>query len=140
MLKKLNVNLHKPYLSKAFDHADMKKALAYQPGVVYTLYCISNGVKEIQKFLSIDNPEFELLAHVRIKYAFVGKARQQVWNVKSFSNLIKIQPKYVFYCALESKTKNELLYYKKVETLKPETVYELIEQSYIDVQKILDLH
>jgi hypothetical protein len=140
MLQRLKVNLHKPYLTKAFDQENLKKALAYEPAVVYSLYCVKNEVKEIQKFLKTENSNFDLIAHVRTNYAFVGDARQQVWNTKPFSKLVRLRPKYTFYCALGSTITHKLLYYKKVETLKPETIYDLIESTQIELQKMIDSH
>ncbi len=138
MLKRLKLNLPSPYIDKAMDVDTLKRALEYDLGVVHSLYCIKNDAKDKLPFAEIDSKRFELMAHVRVKFALVGAAKAQAWEVKPFSKLLKIQPEYTFICALTSRKQNTNIYFKKHVTKNQALVYDLIEDSFQDLQIMLN--
>lgn len=137
MLKRLKLNIPSPYVSKAMDIDTLKRAMDYELGVVHSLYCIKNDVKDKLPFAEIDSKRFDLMAHVRVRYALVGDAKAQAWEVKPFSKLLKIQPEYTFICTLTSKRSNRVIYFKKHITKNVKLVYDLIEDSFQDLQILL---
>ena len=137
MLKRLKLNIPSPYIEKAMDVDTMKRAMEYDLGVVHSLYCIKNDAKDKLPFAEIDSKRFDLMAHVRVKFALVGDAKAQAWQVKPFSKLLKIQPEYTFICVLTSKKHNTNIYFKKHVTRNKDLVYDLIEDSYQDLQILL---
>lgn len=137
MLKRLKLNLPTPYINKAMDVDTLKRAMEYDLGVVHSLYCIKNEAKDKLPFAEIDSKRFELMAHVRVKFALVGDAKAQAWQVKPFSKLLKIQPEYTFICVLTSRKHNTNIYFKKHVTKNQDLVYDLIEDSFQDLQILL---
>lgn len=120
------------------DVDTLKRALDYDLGVVHSLYCIKNDVKEKMQFAEIDSKRFDLMAHVRVRFALVGEARTQAWEVKPFSRLTKIQPEYTFICVLTSRKHNTSVYFRKHITKNQDVIYNLIEDSFQDLQIMLN--
>lgn len=138
MLKRARVNLQKPYISEPLDSETFKKALSSDTGVVHTLYVIKNGLKAVQKFATMDDSNYMLIAHIRTEYGFIGKARTQAWSVTSFASLIKSKPKYTLSCILHNLKTNQYEYYNKIESLNPDVIYNSIEETYQDLQIIFN--
>lgn len=134
MIKRINFSLKPPYIDKPLDMDTMKSCLESDPTVVYCVYCIKNSVKETIKFAEIEDQRYDLMAHVRVKYALVGDAKRQAWGIRPFSSLIKIKPEYTFVCILDDRKSNKLLYYKKYQTKNPKLIYDLVEESFQDLQ------
>lgn len=136
MLKRLHFNLEKPYISKALDVDTLQKCLDQKESVVYCLYCIKNDAAEVLKFAELKDSNWDLMAHVRVKYAFVGAAKRQAWEVKPFSKLTKIKPEYNFICILDSLKDGKMCYYKRFKTNNPDVIYKLVQDAYQDLQLI----
>jgi hypothetical protein len=136
MLKRLHFNLVKPYINKSLDIDSMQQVLDKPDSVAYCLYCIKNDVKEIMKFAELNDPEWDLMAHVRVRYALVGAAKRQAWEVKPFSKLIKVKPEYNFICILDSLKEGKMMYYKRFKTTNPDIIYKLVQEAYQDLQLI----
>ena len=137
MLKRLKVNLHKPYISDPLERKTLKESLSMDIGVVYNLYLLKNGLKELNRFAELKVPNYELVAHVRVNYAFIGSAKTQVWGVKTFAKLLKRKPAYTIFCALNSLVENKIVYYCRHTTRKQEVIYDLIEDSYSKIQNLI---
>lgn len=138
MLKRLKVNLQQPYISEPLDSDTFKKALSSDVSVVHSLYVIKNGLKAVQKFAQLDDPNYLLIAHVRTEYGFIGAAKKQAWSVTGFSSLLKGKPKYTLSCILHNLKTNQYQYYNKIESLNPDTIYKHIEEMYQDLQIIFN--
>lgn len=138
MLKRAKVNLQKPYISEPLDSDTFKKALSSDVGVVHHLYVIKNGLHPVQRFATIEDPNYHLIAHVRTEYGFIGKAKSQAWSVTSFSSLVKRKPKYTLSCILHDLKTNQYEYYNKIESLNPDVIYNAIEETYQDLQIFLN--
>ena len=138
MLERLKVVLTDLYITEPLEPETFKKSLDSDLEVVHQLYILKNGHKSIQKFAKLKNPDYDLISHIRTEYGYVGKAKKQVWSVTRFASLLKRKPKYTFTCVLQNYKTNTYDYYNKVESLNPEVIYKIIEETYQDLQIILN--
>jgi hypothetical protein len=139
MLIEIPLNLPTPYLSKKLESTTLKHCLDNSAFVAYEMYLVTNGVKRRYDFLDLNDEHLSLSAHVSVNYAFIGEAKDQAWNVKHFSMLLKKRPKYTVFCELSVKGQyNNHIHKFRFETTRETTVYRLIQETKDEIKKILE--
>ena len=138
MLERLYFNLPNYYLSQSLDAESLKKVLASNDTVFKNLLIIKNGYKPLYDFAYLEDPNYELMAYVKVDYAVIGKAKSQSWVVKHFKSLLSIKPKYTLFCTLKDLRSNKIIYKHKESSIRQDVIYKNIEDCFTDLQILLN--
>ena len=138
MLKIGRIRLHSFYLTKKIEASAFKTVLASTFKTAYRLLMITNGVKELQEFATIEHPDYFLTALIKTDYVLAGDAKRQAWNVTHLHPLLSQKPKYTLRCSLTHKNSNKVVYRSIIESIKPELIYSQIQECIQDLNVILD--
>jgi len=129
--------LHSPYITKKIESGSIKKVLDSSYQTVYRLYLITNGIKELQDFASIESDTYSLTAYVKTECAFVGKAREQVWSITHLQPLLLKKPLYTLRCELRHLMTNDVVYKCTLEHKNPEVMYNQIQECIDNLNEII---
>lgn len=141
MLIEIPLNLPTPYISTKLEQNTLKHCLDNSAFVAYEMYLVTNGVKRRYDFLELNDDHLSLTAYVNVDYAFIGDAKNQAWNVKHFSMLIKKRPSYTIFCELSVKGQyNNHIHKFRFNTTRETSVYRLIQETKDEIKKILESH
>lgn len=130
--------LMKPYIDIKLGTDTLKSVLNSNHQTAYRLYLITNGIKEIQDFASIDSKEYRLVANVKTECGFVGEAKRQIWSVKHLQPLISKRPKYTMRCELTHLMSNKVMYKCTHEHINPDVIYRQIQECINDLKQIIE--
>ena len=132
------VKLSKPYISKKLEASTLRAILDSTHQTAYRLYMIVNGIKELQKFASIESEEYTLKANVVTECGFIGNAKNQIWNVIHLQPLLLKKPKYIMRCELVHLISNKTIYRCLFEHKNPENIYNQIQECIDNLKNILE--
>jgi hypothetical protein len=132
------VKLPKPYISKKIEAKALRAVLDSTHQTAYRLYLIANGIKELQKFASIETDEYILTANVVTECGFIGEAKSQIWNVIHFQPLQLKKPKFIVRCELVHLMSNKTLYRCVFEHKNPEAIYNQVQECIDNLKNILE--
>lgn len=133
----MKINLQKPYITKKIEASALKTVLASTYQTAYRLYLITNGIKEVQSFYENENKDYNVIANIKTSAAAAGEARSQIWNVKHLQPLLNKKPLYILKCIVTHKESNKTIYRSEITTIKPETIFNQIQDSIKDLDNIL---
>ena len=132
------VKLTKPYISKKLEANTLRAVLESTHQTAYRLYLIANGIKELQKFASIQSDEYLLTANVITECGFIGEAKNQIWNVLHLQPLLLKKPKYIVRCELVHLISNKTVYKCVFEHKNPEDIYDQVQECISNLKNILE--
>ena len=132
------VKLPKPYISKKIEATALRAILGSTHQTAYRLYLIANGIKELQKFASIESDEYLLTANVVTECGFIGEAKTQIWNVIHFQPLQLKKPKFIVRCELVHLMSNKTVYRCVFEHKNPEKIYNQVQECIDNLKNILE--
>ena len=132
------VKLPKPYISKKIEATALRAILGSTHQTAYRLYLIANGIKELQKFASIESDEYLLTANVVTECGFIGEAKTQIWNVMHFQPLQLKKPKFIVRCELVHLMSNKTLYRCVFEHKNPDVIYNQVQECIDNLKNILE--
>lgn len=127
-INRLKINIEEVYISKPLEHETYLKIINDHHGTIHSLYLITNELKAMHYFLSLDDhPDYSITAYVNVNHGYCGKAKQQVGVIKTMANKIKTRPFYtIVYKVLQKSSLREEFSFKHVTSNKNE-VYKLID-------------
>lgn len=131
------VKLPKPYISKKIEATALRAILGSTHQTAYRLYLIANGIKELQKFASIESDEYLLTANVVTECGFIGEAKSQIWNVMHFQPLQLKKPKFIVRCELVHLMSNKTVYRCVFEHKNPDVIYNQVQECIDNLKNIL---
>jgi hypothetical protein len=132
------VKLPKPYISKKIEATALRAILGSTHQTAYRLYLIANGIKELQKFASIESDEYLLTANVVTECGFIGEAKTQIWNVMHFQPLQLKKPKFIVRCELVHLMSNKTVYRCVFEHKNPDVIYNQVQECIDNLKNILE--
>lgn len=132
------IKLTKPYVSKKLEAKTLRAVLDSTYQTAYRLYLIANGIKELQKFASIESDEYILTANVITECGFIGEAKSQIWNVIHLQPLQLKKPKYIVRCELLHLVSNKTLYRCVFEHKNPDEIYNQVQECMDNLKSILE--
>jgi hypothetical protein len=132
------VKLPKPYISKKLEANTLRAVLDSTHQTAYRLYMIANGVKELQKFASIESDKYILTANVATECGFIGEAKSQIWNIIHLQPLLLKKPKFIVRCELVHLMSNKTVYRCVFEHKNPEEIYNQIQECIDNLKNILE--
>ena len=132
-----NIELSDLYVTKKIEPSAFKTALASTYQTAYRLYLITNSIKEVQSFYEESHPDYFIHAYVKTEAAIAGDARNQVWNVKHLSPLLKRRPRYVVKVAITEKSSNKNVYKSEFISTRKNSVYNEIQMQLSNIQNVL---
>jgi len=138
MIEQNNIVLKKPYISKKIEASAFKTVLASTYQTAYRLYLITNDIKELQAFANLSHDDYSLVSLIKTECAPVGEARNQIWNVKHIQPILKKKPRYVLRCSLTHNMSNREVYRCNLESVKPEEIYNQIQECIDDIHNIIN--
>jgi len=129
--------LTKPYISDSLEQGTIKSILNVSHQTVYRLYLISNGIKELQDFVSIESEEYDLTAYIKTECGFTGDARKQVWSITPLQPLLLKKPRFTLRCELKHLMSNRVLYKCTLEHKNPTAIYKQTQETILELKEIL---
>jgi hypothetical protein len=137
MLTRNKVILKQPYLTKKIEPSALKTVLGSNHQTAYRLYCITNGLRERQDFLTLKDSNYDLRAFVKTEASVAAGAKEQVWSIKHLQPILNKKPKYILRCSLVDRRTNKEVYRCDDTTLNKNSIYALIEECETDIKNIL---
>ena len=127
-ISRLKINIEDVYISKPLEKETYIKVMSENPNTIHSLYLITNELKAMHYFLSLDDhPDHIISAYIQVHHGYCNKARQQIGAIKSMSHKLKIRPYYVIrYKITDKKTMKETFSFRHKSTSKNE-IYKLIK-------------
>ena len=132
------VKLPKPYVSKKIEPKTLRTVLDSTYQTAYRIYLIANGIKELQKFASIESDEYILTANVVTECGFIGDAKNQIWNIIHLQPLMLKKPKFIVRCELVHLMSNTTMYRCVFEHKNPEEIYNQVQECIDNLKNILE--
>ena len=132
------VKLPKPYVSKKIEPKTLRTVLDSTYQTAYRIYLIANGIKELQKFASIESDEYILTANVVTECGFIGDAKNQIWNIIHLQPLMLKKPKFIVRCELVHLMSNKTMYRCVFEHKNPEEIYNQVQECIDNLKNILE--
>lgn len=134
----MKFSLERPYITKKIEASAFKTVLASTYHTAYRLYLITNGIKEVQSFYENENKDYHVIASIKTSAALAGEARAQAWNVTHLQPLLKMKPRYILRCRVTHKQSNKVIYRSEIITIKPQTIFNQVQNCIEDLEKILN--
>lgn len=131
------VRLKNQYISKKIEAGALKQVLNSTHHTAYRLYLIANGIKELQKFATIDSEEYSLTAYIKTECGFAGEAKEQVWKITHLQPLLRKIPKYTLKCELKHLMSNNIIYKCTLEHRNKDVIYNQIQDCINNLKEII---
>lgn len=132
-----NIELSGLYATKKIEPSAFKTALASTYQTAYRLYLITSGIKEVQSFYEDSHPDLFIHAYVKTEAALAGGAREQAWNVRHLSPLLKKRPKYIVKVLITHKMSNKKVYKLEFVSTNENAVYNQVQMCIKDIQDVI---
>jgi len=128
-----------PYIDRKLKAETIKPVLHIDSScqTIYQIYLISNGIKEMQDFCSIDSDEYSLTATVKTECGFLGEAKRQVWAITHLQPLLSKKPLYTITCELTHLMSNDIKYRCTFSSKRQDEIYTQIQDIIKELEEIL---
>ena len=127
MTTRIPINIENTYITKPL-HADTLVATLKEKShhILHRLYLVTNGLKDRQPFLEIENEKYTVSANINIKHGYASDAKEQASTLKIMKPIINVRPEYtISFFIYEKVNMVELFKFRHTTTNKNE-VYNLI--------------
>jgi hypothetical protein len=127
MTTRIPINIENTYITKPL-HADTLVATLKEKShhILHRLYLVTNGLKDRQPFLEIENEKYTVSANINIKHGYASDAKEQASTLKIMKPIISVRPEYtISFFIYEKVNMVELFKFRHTTTNKNE-VYNLI--------------
>lgn len=130
MIQKLPINIERNYITKGLD-PDTLTALIKENNyrIAEKIYCIANGIKEINHFMEIvDRDDLRLHATVRIYPAFAGEAKLQASSIPFIRTKLISTPHYILRCRLYTTRTYDDVFNIEHKTTSTDKIYDMCDE------------
>ena len=127
MTTRIPINIENTYITKPL-HADTLVATLKEKShhVLHRLYLVTNGLKDRQPFLEIENEKYTISANINIKHGYASEAKEQASTLKIMKSRLTVRPEYtISFFIYEKVNMVEVFKFKHTSTYKQE-IYNLI--------------
>lgn len=134
---RLKIDIENLYISKPLERETFIKVMNENPNTIHSLYLITNELKSMHYYLSLDDhPKWTLRAYVSVHHGYCGKAKQQISSIKSMSSKNKQRPEIsITYKIIDKSNMKEVFSFRHRSTNKRE-IYNLIERFYKKTEEL----
>lgn len=129
LIDRLKIDIENTYISKPLERETFLKVLKENPNTIHGLYLITNELKSMHHFLTLDDhPKYSINAYVVVYHGYCGKAKQQMSVIKTMQSKFKQRPFFkITYKIIEKSTQKERFSFKHNSSNKNE-IYKLIDR------------
>ncbi len=127
-INRLKINIEDAWISKPLEEESYLKVMNEHPNTIHSLYLITNELKSMHYFLSLDDhPIYTLSAYISVQHGYCGKAKNQISIIKSMREKYIQRPSFNIKYNISSKdTMKDVFSFKHLTSSKKE-IYKLIE-------------
>ena len=130
----------KAYITKKLDHNTIAKLLDSSSFVVDGIYMIKNNLDLNIKLFEQDKVgPYKISAYVKMDYAYAGKARAQIKNIKPFKALSRRKPGYKFRISLYNEEHQSIYSFSQKYT-RINQLMDSINLQYMAINQFLQDH
>jgi hypothetical protein len=126
-----------PYINKKLESSSIPTILKSDHHTAYRLYLITNNIKEVENFETIDSLDYSLIAYIKTECGFTGLARKQIWDIIHLQPLLKKIPRYTLRCELRHKMTDNVIYKCTFQHKNMNVMYTQIQECIKQLNKIL---
>jgi hypothetical protein len=126
-----------PYINKKLESSSIPTILKSDHHTAYRLYLITNNIKEVENFATIDSLDYSLIAYIKTECGFTGLARKQIWDIIHLQPLLKKIPRYTLRCELRHKMTDNVIYKCTFQHKNMNVMYTQIQECIKQLNKIL---
>ena len=137
LTNRLKINIEDLYISKPLEKETFLKVINEHPNTIHSLYLITNELKAMHYFLSLENhPLYDVSAYISVQHGYCGKAKQQIGVVKSMFNKYKQRPLFsISYKIILKENVKEVFSFRHVCSSKKE-IYTLIDKFHKKTEQL----
>ena len=130
MIQRIPIDIERNYITKGLD-PDTLTALVKEDNyrIAEKIYCIANGIKEVNHFMEIvDRDDLRLHATVRIYPAFAGEAKLQASSVPFIRRRLRSTAHYILRCRLYTPRTYDDVFSIEHKTTSTDKIYEMCNE------------
>jgi hypothetical protein len=131
------MKIPKSYINKKLESSSIPTILKSDHHTAYRLYLITNNIKEVENFATIDSLDYNLIAYVKTECGFTGLARKQIWDIIHLQPLLKKIPRYTLQCELRHRMTNKVIYKCVFQHKNINVMYTQIQECIKQLNEIL---
>jgi len=137
LINRLKINIEDAWISKPLEEESYLKVVKEHPNTIHSLYLITNELKSMHYFLSLDDhPTYVVSAYVSVQHGYCGKAKNQISIIKSMREKYIQRPSFNIIYTISSKdTMKDVFSFKHLTSSKKE-IYKLIEVFHTKTQQL----
>lgn len=130
MIQRIPIDIERNYITKGLD-PDTLTALVKEDNyrIAEKIYCIANGIKEVNHFMEIvDRDDLRLHATIRIYPAFAGEAKLQASSVPFIRPRLRSTAHYILRCRLYTTRTYDDVFSIEHKTASTDKIYEMCNE------------